>query len=284
MSRNTGDEVVAYLVMIGIVCTGFMGLIKAITAFYEENKEMFEFIFIAVVVIVIVFISAKAIASDMRTAKAEKLFHDTRRADLYKFEKRIENYLPVLARKKKLLTLKDDYGFVSHDKWNKEKVTFISRVGYDPICNEVYRGQTPESLSYLIDGWVDDYIRNNNKTNDVAYDPLMSPREYEQYCADILSSAGWEARLTDVTGDQGVDIIAEKKGITLAVQCKKYSTPVGNAAVQEVTSGMRFYGANRCAVVVNTSFTRSAMALANAESVILLHHDELKDIDTYFFV
>jgi restriction system protein len=64
-------------------------------------------------------------------------------------------------------------------------------------------------------------------------------------------------------------------GTTLVVQCKLYSSPVGNKAVQEVIAGRAFENADMAAVVSNMAFTKSARVLAQQAGVDLLHHDEL---------
>jgi hypothetical protein len=61
----------------------------------------------------------------------------------------------------------------------------------------------------------------------------------------------------------------------VAIQCKKYSKPVGNRAVQEAYSAKGIYGATHAAVVTNTKFTRSAVEAAERLGVLLLHHDDL---------
>jgi hypothetical protein len=58
-------------------------------------------------------------------------------------------------------------------------------------------------------------------------------------------------------------------------QCKKYSRPVGNKAVQETFAAMKFYGAQAGAVITNAAFTRSAMELADATNVRLMHFSDL---------
>jgi len=62
----------------------------------------------------------------------------------------------------------------------------------------------------------------------------ISPIEFEQCCADYLGLKGWNAATTGRSGDQGADVVARKASHLLVVQCKKYSRPVGNKAVQEV--------------------------------------------------
>ncbi|MEH3145864.1 MAG: restriction endonuclease [Methylobacterium frigidaeris] len=98
---------------------------------------------------------------------------------------------------------------------------------------------------------------------------------YERYCAALLERAGWHARATRASGDQGADVVAELDGLRLVVQCKRYARPVGNGAVQEVVAARSYWSADLAAVVSNAGFTPSARKLAAATEVWLLHHDDL---------
>ena len=63
----------------------------------------------------------------------------------------------------------------------------------------------------------------------------MDGYAFEHFCADVLTKSGYQnVQVTRGSGDQGVDIISERDGIKYAVQCKNYSQPVGNKAVQEI--------------------------------------------------
>jgi restriction system protein len=107
----------------------------------------------------------------------------------------------------------------------------------------------------------------------------MSPEEFEHYCAAVLRGAKWRAHVTPASGDQGVDIVAEKRGRRIVVQCKMYSKPVGNRAVQEVVAGVAHAEAERGVVVTTVGYTPAAAALAASNNVLLLHHAELHRID-----
>jgi restriction system protein len=102
----------------------------------------------------------------------------------------------------------------------------------------------------------------------------LSPLAYEEYCALLLSDAGWRTHTTPLQ-DQGVDVIAVLRGTKVAIQCKMYTHPVGNRAVQEVIAGRLYYGAHFAVVVSPASYTFSATELADRAQVLLLHHDEL---------
>ncbi|ARN82821.1 restriction endonuclease [Methylocystis bryophila] len=107
----------------------------------------------------------------------------------------------------------------------------------------------------------------------------MSPEEFERYCASLLRERKWDARVTPASGDQGVDIVADKRGLRIVVQCKKYSKPVGNRAVQEIVAGIAHRDAQRGVVVATAGYTASAIKLAASNEVLLLHHSELHRID-----
>lgn len=95
--------------------------------------------------------------------------------------------------------------------------------------------------------------------------------EYEQYCADYLSKHGYhDAKTTKASGDHGVDVIAFKRGKKYAVQCKYYSSPVGNKAIQEVYTGMALYDCDYGIVITNSTFTKQAKDEASKLGVKLM--------------
>lgn len=105
----------------------------------------------------------------------------------------------------------------------------------------------------------------------------MTGLEYEHAVAAYLKKQGfYKVEVTKASGDQGADIIACKGSDKYAVQCKYYSKPVGNKAVQEVISGMLYYDCTKAMVVTNQAFTESAKELARKTGVILLDHVSAK--------
>ncbi|MGD1173409.1 restriction endonuclease [Mycobacterium seoulense] len=98
----------------------------------------------------------------------------------------------------------------------------------------------------------------------------MDGVEFERYVAARLRRAGWRVTFTPPVGDYGVDLIAEKDGHSVAVQCKRYGKSVGVAAVQQVVSGARHHGCTRSIVVSNREFTRAAKQLAHTHGCQLI--------------
>jgi restriction system protein len=104
----------------------------------------------------------------------------------------------------------------------------------------------------------------------------MSGVEFEDYVAARLRRAGWQVDFTAATGDYGVDLIAVKDGKAVAVQCKRYGTPVGVAAVQQVVSGARHHECSRSIVVSNQEFTQAAKKLAYTHNCQLIGRTTLE--------
>ena len=112
-------------------------------------------------------------------------------------------------------------------------------------------------------------------------DEAAMPRDpvaFEHRCADILRERGWDARPVGGAGDQGADVIASANGRTLVVQCKRWSRPIGNKAVQEAAAARSFYRAQMAAVVGTAPFTESARELADATDVLLMDEAGLAEL------
>ena len=98
----------------------------------------------------------------------------------------------------------------------------------------------------------------------------MDGYQFEYQCAAILKRKHFsKIEVTKSSGDQGVDIIAYKHRKKYGIQCKYYTYPVGNKAVQEAYAGANFYDCDKAIVMTNTTFTRSATELAEKLEVEL---------------
>ena len=112
--------------------------------------------------------------------------------------------------------------------------------------------------------------------NRLALEDIASGYEFELYVANLLKQNGFvNVGITGASGDYGADVIAEKDGLGYAVQCKFYSRPVGNKAVQEAHAAKQYYDCDEAVVVTNSTFTQNAVALAEATGTQLWGRDEL---------
>ena len=95
----------------------------------------------------------------------------------------------------------------------------------------------------------------------------MSGHEFEHHVAKVMRANGYRVTVTRGSGDYGVDLILNGQ---IAVQVKRYSSPVGPKAVQEVVAGMAIHRCTESWVVTNSTFTAAAIKLAAANGVRLV--------------
>lgn len=120
-------------------------------------------------------------------------------------------------------------------------------------------------------------LEENLINNDMPEDG----HSFEYWCATELNKYGWVCTVTKGSNDQGVDIVARKNLITVAIQCKRYSAAVGNKAVQEIYAGQRNINADYACVITTSSYTKSAIELSLTTNVLLLHINEIQYLSDY---
>lgn len=114
--------------------------------------------------------------------------------------------------------------------------------------------------------WV--VFHRRRRTADLFED--MEGHEFEYFCADLLRRKGFtEVEVTKGSGDYGVDILAEKDGVTYGIQCKRYTSPVGVKAIQEAYAGRDYYDRMVGAVMTNQYFTSPAVEAAKKLKILL---------------
>jgi restriction system protein len=107
----------------------------------------------------------------------------------------------------------------------------------------------------------------------------MDGNAFEYWCADLLRQNGFvDVEVTPGSNDQGVDVLAKKDGIKYAVQCKCYSSDLGNTPVQEVNAGKAVYHCHVGVVMTNRYFTKGAQNVAEATGTLLWDRDIVTDM------
>lgn len=118
-----------------------------------------------------------------------------------------------------------------------------------------------------------------NVLSEVDY---MEGHDFERWCADLLEVNEFNnVEVTRGSGDQGVDVVAEKGGVWYAIQCKCYTSDLGNKPVQEVFAGKEFYGCQVGVVMTNRGFTAGATQLAEKTKVLLWGREKLVEMIKY---
>ena len=102
---------------------------------------------------------------------------------------------------------------------------------------------------------------------------------FEELTCDILAANDFDiAESTQACGDFGVDVLAEKDGITYAIQCKCYSGPVGIDAVPQIYAGKAYYDCHVAVVLTSQYFSNHAQELADKIGVVLWDTDTLREL------
>lgn len=189
--------------------------------------------------------------------------------------------LQTLSIKRRHLEYVDDYGNTKSKAWIAEIKNFLrsNSTVMDALgrMNEISQScEAPfDWESFAIS------VVNYHVTPASTYQTSehRNGTEFEHECLELLSNLGWNVTITPSNGDQGVDLLAEKNGRRVAVQCKNHGKPVGNGAVQEVFSGKSYYEAEYAAVVSRSGFTVAATQLAQKLAVMLVDSANLTLID-----
>lgn len=186
----------------------------------------------------------------------------------------IDRHRTALSRNIERSVSKNDYGSIVKDGRNDALEEFFASIDLD-----VQAVGFEESVDVVFEqlGIRDEEDRA------IGFDAQNLPFDghaFEKWVAEALNGFGWEAEVTRGSGDQGIDVIAKKDGKKLGLQCKLYSSSIGNKAVQEAHAGKAFYNADEVGVLSNAPYTASAKELALVTGVHLLsHHDIPKLFD-----
>lgn len=186
-----------------------------------------------------------------------------------------ENCVSLLGEKYVTLNLLTDF-FVKHGY----EILKMNMTSAEVIQGVVSDGSVRFALKYVSASLIAekekpaDVLKSESDTTE-DFDN-MEGHDFEYFCAELLKTNGFlDVEVTNGSGDQGVDIIAEKESIRYGIQCKCYSSDIGNRAVQEVYAGKAFYKCHVGVVLTNRYFTNSAKKLAQSNGIILWDRDKL---------
>ena len=189
-------------------------------------------------------------------------------------KKIIDRHFDTLYTKFLQSRYQDDYGHWHYEKWHKELDYFFDNIFLKELpkkykehllCKQFFKEYFYPKMQKELENTSSLKIKEDIKTGE----------DFEDFIKEILQNKGLDVKKTPKTGDQGVDLIVKTDTAKIAIQCKFYSRPVGNKAVQEVAAGKVFYCCNKAIVVSNQSYTVSARKLAQNLDVALLNEKTL---------
>lgn len=206
-----------------------------------------------------------------------------RKLIIQNLEEKIANiivlHIATLAKRRELLVTTDPYGTPLLNEWKNELNGFIKTQITPKILDKEspffadYRWKLPSEIDMMVLSYA------NGSQLRPEFREGMTPYEFEVFCADLLTMAGWNARVTPESRAQGVNISAERGNFRLVVQCKPSKLPIGPDAVQAIIDGRLQANADYAALVSNREFTEPASHLARISGIFLLHYSELEKIN-----
>jgi len=118
--------------------------------------------------------------------------------------------------------------------------------------------------------------------------------KFEKECEKILKQNGWKTKKIGKSGDNGVDIFAQKGKLKVAIQCKNFKGKVDNKAVQEIYAGKDYYRLNtkfksefdsQYGIVVyrnkEKKYTAPAKDFADVLGIKFLYYKDLSKLEKY---
>lgn len=204
-----------------------------------------------------------------RRAAARKRREEARRALL----EAVARHRAALTRNLRRAVKTNDYGRVTADKTDEALEEFFASVALD-------RRLIPfAEAAQLVSAALEPPKPRSRGAR--RFDPQALPADghaFERWVAEALAGFGWEAETTPGSGDQGLDVIARRKGRSLGIQCKLYGSAIGNRAVQEAHAGKAFHRVEAAAVLSNAPFTPGARDLALATGVRLFSPQDIPEL------
>jgi len=194
-------------------------------------------------------------------------------------------YKHVLYEKKKELAGTNEYGFEDASKWDGEKVRFAADLVKRHLHKDVYDASVEATMvqfvaGYIVDAVVQDgTLESSEEQGNSSASNVSKGIDFERRCIELLNENGWNAASTPKTGDKGVDIIATKRGLRVAIQCKHWEANIGSTAVQEVYTGSKFYDADAAVIIGKTHLTTQAAEIARKLRVVVAARDDIPTLE-----
>lgn len=211
-----------------------------------------------------------------------ELLSYSRYKNIYDYNEKQEDKMPDIY-----IVINEMYDVLS-DSNLKEYITHIAMtegklgikiIGFSKFNRRYLNLGLLEDLFKVYDKYdIDSLFDSAKKEIDMSViDNDMDGFDFEKYSKELLSANGFnKITVTKSSNDFGADVIAYKDNVKYAIQCKKYSSPVGISAVQEIIASKTMNDCHVAVVLTNNTFTRSSKELADKNNVLLWDRTELK--------
>lgn len=192
------------------------------------------------------------------------------------------------ARAARIVDQLEELGIIGPFNGSIQREILVDEIDWDSVLSNKQAEKKPNKSEAKIDEYAiiqeeENWRRKQKGLNPIEYElskiDSMDGHQFETWCSDLLSAVGfYNVSVIQGSGDQGVDVIAEKDGIKYAIQCKRYSSDLGNKPVQEVNTGKAIYNCHVGVVITNQHFTSSAKQAALATNTLLWDREKIIEL------
>ena len=131
-------------------------------------------------------------------------------------------------------------------------------------------------------------IKINTNVYNVCNDALtlkryimsLTPREFEEYVADMFRNIGFEANITPATSDGGKDIILRKDGVTYYVECKQWKkdSSISRPVLQKLIGSAITDGITNVIFVSTCKYAQTVVEAARNNKVVNVNLWDIEDL------
>ncbi len=191
----------------------------------------------------------------------------------------VDYYRDTLSRNLAELVERNDYGAILKDERHKALKEFFESIELD---HDAIEFNEAEQIVYRhldatdhqdIHGDIDE-----GQAEQLAEIQSDEASEYRKRIVDSLQEHGWTTEVTPDSGENGIDIVAERGGRRLGIQCRPTHNAICNTAIKQAHLGRALHKAEAAIVLSDAPCTDSARALARVSGVPLLSEQELPKV------
>lgn len=103
---------------------------------------------------------------------------------------------------------------------------------------------------------------------------------FEEVCLRLVREMGFDAQITEITGDGGIDIVAMSTKPIFAgkyvIQCKAWKQSIGEPVVRDLYGVVHSERANKGILITTSTYTKSALAFARDKPLELIDGPQLR--------
>jgi len=108
----------------------------------------------------------------------------------------------------------------------------------------------------------------------LAKSEIKDGLDFEKFVANALKENYYKVEVTPHSGDYGADVIAEKNGKRICIQCKYWKQKVGVKAIQEIFFAKDYYKCDEAWIVTSQGLTEKATNIAKDKNIMVFTFDE----------